>query len=60
MLRRRYLLQASVVSLGFGILFLPAPYLDTTGHGTVVWILVGLAVALTFLLPALLSEPREG
>ncbi len=59
-LRRRYLLQASVVSLGFGILFLPAPYLDVAGHGTVVWILLVLALALTFLLPALLFEPRDG
>ncbi len=57
-----YLLQASVFSLAFGLAFLPAPYikvnpLDTsvlTG-GKLLWLLAGIAIILTFLLPALIK-----
>ncbi len=47
-LRRRYCLQASVVSLGVGIFFLPAPYISI---GQFFWWLVVLGAVLTFLLP---------
>jgi len=45
---RRYFLQTSVVSMGFGILTLPAPYL---ARDLLFWWLLGLGVPLTFLIP---------
>jgi hypothetical protein len=59
-----YLLQASVFSLAFGVAFLPAPYIKVdplstailTG-GTLLWVLAGIAVILTFVLPAV-ARPR--
>jgi hypothetical protein len=48
-LRRIYLLQASVISLGIGIIFLPAAFLALDGRYIVIWIISGLA--LVFLLP---------
>jgi len=66
---RSFLLQASIFSLAFGVAFLPAPYVKAnklgTGilsAGTLIWILVLIAVLLTFVLPALVNRfwPRGG
>jgi hypothetical protein len=55
-------LQASVFSLGFGVLFLPAPYFKVDGlrflawtGSAVVWAVFGFAMALTFLLPLVVN-----
>jgi len=58
-LRRSYLLRVSVISLGFGILFLPAPYLDLAGNAALVWILMAVGAILVFLLPWLISWLQE-
>lgn len=43
---RLYFLHASVISLGLGVLFLPAPFLDVSDGLVVVLTLVGLGAAL--------------
>lgn len=55
-MRRRYFLQASVVSLGIGIFFLPVPYLDI---GMVLWLLVVIGIALTFLVPLIIERLQQ-
>jgi hypothetical protein len=47
-MRRGYFLQASVISLGISIFFLPVPYLSTDID---IWWLVGIGILLTFLIP---------
>jgi len=55
-MRRKYFLQASVVSLGIGIFFLPAPYLDID---MVLWLIVVIGIALTFLVPLIIERPQR-
>jgi hypothetical protein len=52
-LRRRYLLQTSVISLAFGLLALPAPYLEF--FSARLWRYVAIGLGLTFLIPALIT-----
>ncbi len=41
-IRRRAFLNASVVSLAIGIVFLPAPFLDISDTASMVWAIIGL------------------
>ena|SRR3990170_817415 len=49
LLRRRYLLQASVVSMGIGIAFLPAPFLEI--NNDLLWYLVAAGLAVVIIIP---------
>jgi hypothetical protein len=53
-LQRRWFLQASVISLGIGVLLLPLPYLELTDTAAVVLVVVGLL--LNLLLPTVISS----
>lgn len=55
-MRRRYFLQASVVSLGISIFFLPAPYLKTDID---IWWLTGIGILLTFLIPIIVHKSQK-
>lgn len=48
-LRRLYFLQAAVISLGIGIIYLPVAYLPPTSW--LIWLLIGVGLALTLLVP---------
>jgi hypothetical protein len=50
---RKYFLQTSIISLGFGVFFLPAPYLNLSDNFVLTLIVISLL--LTFLIPALLK-----
>jgi hypothetical protein len=52
-MKRKYWLQASVISLGFGIVLLPTPYLDVTDTDVPALIIVGIVS--TFLLPKVIE-----
>jgi hypothetical protein len=54
LLQRRYALQASVISLGFGVLALPLPYLAV--HPGVMTLFVLTGVFAVFVLPVMLVE----
>lgn len=55
-LSRMHLLQASIVSLGIGILLLPIPYMGIPNK--TIWWLTGIGLALTILIP-LISHLME-
>jgi hypothetical protein len=48
-LQRAPWLQTAVISLGFGVIFLPIVYLSTTISENVLWFIVATCLALTFL-----------
>lgn len=51
-LRRLYFLQAAVISLGIGIIYLPVAYLPPASW--LIWLLIGIGLALTLLVPLLI------
>lgn len=51
-LKRAHLLQASVVSLGIAIFFLPIPYLQVPDQ--LLWILMGIGLGLIILIPLIM------
>ena len=55
-MKRRYFLQASVISLGIGILFLPSPYLKI---GNLLWLLVVIGIILVFLIPLIVERSQQ-
>lgn len=57
-LRRRYFLQAAVISLGVGLVYLPAPYIEQFDEKF--WELVGAGLIVTFVLPWGLERLIQG